>query len=98
MLHNHSWFARFPRGGVAWCRWSGSNRHSFWEHDFESCASANSATPAFGGLAIAASFRTAKQKCGMADPRNKPQNRAHGTSANRAVKSIQTPHFMESRK
>src|SRR6185312_12168241 len=45
---------------IRWCRWSGSNRHSFWEHDFESCASANSATPA-GRLAIASSRWTAKQ-------------------------------------
>src|SRR5947209_10834617 len=36
-----------------WCRWSGSNRHSLREHDFESCASANSATPAAGALIAA---------------------------------------------
>src|SRR3954447_10256538 len=37
----------------SWCRWSGSNRHSLREHDFESCASANSATPASGALIAA---------------------------------------------
>src|SRR3954451_8038323 len=38
-----------------WCRWSGRNRHSLREHDFESCASANSATPASGALIAALS-------------------------------------------
>src|SRR5262245_44562153 len=53
----------------SWCRWSGSNRHSFWEHDFESCASANSATPA-ERLAIPSSRCAAKQKCGCGNWRH----------------------------